>query len=389
MYAIRKSFSGFIYDYYLLGINIKSWMIISQLLGYTISKFIGIKLVGGLNRDRRQIQLLILLGTALLPLFAMTFLPIWTWPILMFFNGIPLGIVWGIVFSYVEGRNLTELIGSILACTFVFSSGFVKYITIYIYQKFHFSELKSICIVSLTAFILAGLFSYLLRYIPNPDAEEIIRNSERKPLNKEERKALIQQNLYILVPAISIYAIFTFLRDFRDNFTSEILNSSGKLDPSKIANYETTVTVFLIFTIPLISRIKKHFYAILCTFIICAIGGIVCLLVSLLYFQYLIGIDLLFILSGASLYLGYILINISLMDRVIGYNQKAANAGFLMYTADASGYMVSIVLMSVSLFSTVNLKNISEYYSYFLVAGSVIVSTLAIHTTYKIYKHDK
>jgi hypothetical protein len=77
------------------------------------------------------------------------------------------------------------------------------------------------------------------------------------------------------------------------------------------------------------------------------------------------------------------------MDRVIGYNQKAANAGFLMYTADASGYMVSIVLMSVSLFSTVNLKNISEYYSYFLVAGSVIVSTLAIHTTYKIYKHDK
>ena len=42
MYAIRKPFTALIFDEKLFGYGIKSWMVISQLLGYTCSKFFGI-----------------------------------------------------------------------------------------------------------------------------------------------------------------------------------------------------------------------------------------------------------------------------------------------------------------------------------------------------------
>ncbi|MFX7854064.1 DUF5690 family protein, partial [Acinetobacter baumannii] len=44
----------------------------------------------------------------------------------MFLNGLPLGLIWGLVFSYVEGRRTSEVIGAILCASFILSSGVVK-----------------------------------------------------------------------------------------------------------------------------------------------------------------------------------------------------------------------------------------------------------------------
>ncbi|MFY0253367.1 DUF5690 family protein [Chitinophaga sp. 30R24] len=43
-----------------------------------------------------------------------------------FVNGPPLRMIWGLVFSYLEGRRSTELMGAVLSISFIFSSGFVK-----------------------------------------------------------------------------------------------------------------------------------------------------------------------------------------------------------------------------------------------------------------------
>ena len=49
------------------------------------------------------------------------------------------------------------------------------------------------------------------------------------------------------------------------------------------------------------------------------------------------------ILSGAGLYIGYTPFNAMLFDRLVAFSGWVANAGFLIYVADASGYLGSVL----------------------------------------------
>jgi hypothetical protein len=44
----------------------------------------------------------------------------------MYLNGLGLGMIFGLVFSYLEGRRITDLLGAGLAVSFIVSSGIIK-----------------------------------------------------------------------------------------------------------------------------------------------------------------------------------------------------------------------------------------------------------------------
>ena len=44
----------------------------------------------------------------------------------MFLNGLPLGMIWGLVFGFMEGRRTSEVLGAVLCASFIVSSGAVK-----------------------------------------------------------------------------------------------------------------------------------------------------------------------------------------------------------------------------------------------------------------------
>ncbi|MFX8554498.1 DUF5690 family protein, partial [Acinetobacter baumannii] len=72
--------------------------------------------------------ILFLLFAAWLTLFCFAVVPVPYNFIFMFLNGLPLGMIWGLVFSYLEGRTFTDLMGAILATSFIFASGFAKFV---------------------------------------------------------------------------------------------------------------------------------------------------------------------------------------------------------------------------------------------------------------------
>lgn len=47
-------------------------------------------------------------------------------PLAMFLNGLPLGMVWGLVVWYLEGRRVAEVLLAGLSCSFIIASGAVK-----------------------------------------------------------------------------------------------------------------------------------------------------------------------------------------------------------------------------------------------------------------------
>ncbi len=350
MYAIRKPFTALVFDGKLLGFGIKSWMVIAQLLGYTCSKFFGISFLGTLKRKNRSKTISTLLFFSVIPLFLIPLTSIQFWPLWFFLNGFPLGLIWGLVFSFIEGRRLTELIGAILACTFIFSSGMVKSLAIYL-QEIHYITNWIPVIIAAIFYIPSIFFSYLLEKLPEPSEQEKLENAPRQPLNKTERKQFLKKYQFFIISTIFTYCILTLVRDSRDNFSGEIMKALNIYKSSSLSQLETILTIIMLTCIPFISRIRNHKNAIFITLYSTIIGGIICAISPILFNHNYINGYYLLLFSGMGIYLGYILINISIMDRLVALNGSACNSGFLVYMADSFGYLISLTISGIAIFS--------------------------------------
>jgi len=130
MYGFRKPFAAAAWtgDVEVLGftLGLKSTLIIAQVLGYCLSKFIGIKVISEMDGRWRNVALLVLIGIAELALVGLALVPDAWRPACLFVNGLPLGMVWGLVFGSLEGRRLSEVLGAGLSASYIVASGFVK-----------------------------------------------------------------------------------------------------------------------------------------------------------------------------------------------------------------------------------------------------------------------
>ena len=109
MYAFRKPFTAATYDDQVwLGIGFKTILVASQVTGYTLSKFLGIKVVSEMPAKYRAISILGLIAVAEVALFLFAVTPVpWNF-VWLFVNGLPLGMVFGLVLGFLEGRRVTE-----------------------------------------------------------------------------------------------------------------------------------------------------------------------------------------------------------------------------------------------------------------------------------------
>jgi hypothetical protein len=88
------------------------------------------------------------------------------------------------------------------------------------------------------------------------------------------------------------------------------------------------------------------------------------------------------ILAGAGLYMAYTPFNAMLFDRLIAFSGRIATAGFLIYLADASGYVGSVALLLVRNFGGFKLDwlqffTASAYVT--SVVGAVLTAVAALY----------
>ena len=129
MYAFRKPFAAARFDGQLFAgtlIGLKTAIVVSQILGYSLSKYIGIKVCSEVTPARRAWSLIGLILWAETALAFYAILPGGWKVVAIFFNGLPLGMVWGLVVWYLEGRRTSEFLLAGLSCSYIVSSGMVK-----------------------------------------------------------------------------------------------------------------------------------------------------------------------------------------------------------------------------------------------------------------------
>jgi len=375
VYGFRKGFTICTFDgIAYAGVSYKVWLVISQVLGYASSKFYGIRFISELKKMGRGKVILYLTGISWLALFLFAITPA-PWNIVfMFINGFPLGMIWGIIFSYVEGRMTTDFIGAALSVSFIFSSGFVKSIAEYIRLHFNITELWVPFYTGLAFAIPLIICVYFLEKIPPPTEGDIISRSKRLPMSKEDRRKFVRIFFPGLVAAISVYVFSTMFRDLRDNFIADMWIENGYGNqPSLFTKTETPVSVILLILMGSMILVKNNLKAFKFTHYIIITGFLITGITSLLYIGHLITPFWWLALVGLGLYTTYIPFNCIFFERLIATFKYPGTVGFLIYVADSFGYLGSVAVLFTKEFLRLKI-NWSNFYSH----GVVILSVLGI-----------
>lgn len=376
MYAFRKPFAAATFDgESFLGLDLKVWLILAQTLGYMASKFYGIKMISELKVKGRAWLIVGLIAVSWLALLGFAVLPA-PFNILCFMvNGFPLGLIWGIVFHYMEGRKFTEMMGSMLAASFVFSSGFVKSVGTLLMQSGGVSEFWMPFFTGAIFFPLLLLSVFLLNHIPAPSAEDRMLRSPRPPMNKADRKKFFREFRPGIVILILVYMMLTGLRDLRDNFVVEIwqgLNIS--VPPELLTQTEIPITVFLLILMSCLVMVKGNKTAFFLNHWMMLAGFGMAILATLGLKTGIVSPFSWMILVGTGVYMAYIPFNSLLFDRLIATFRSTGNVGFLMYLVDSFGYLGSSIIMVFKQFG--GMGNIS--WLNFYIAASLIFLSLSM-----------
>jgi hypothetical protein len=349
MYAFRKpftaaSFTGMEGWHYALDFKIA--LVIAQVLGYATSKFIGIKVIAAMKSTHRAKAILGLIGGAWLALIALAVAPPLLKVAALYLNGLCLGMIWGLVFAYMEGRRTSEILGAVLCASFIVSSGAVKSVGVLLMQVLHVPMLWMPAATGLmfAPALLLGVWG--LASLPPPSIADEAARVRRAPMTMPEVKSFLADYGPGVTLLVTIYVFATAIRDFRDNFAPELWSALGYSNPAAVFTAtEIPVAAIALVAMGILVKVQSNIRALAMIHLL-IMAGLLLLAVSTLAFDagWLSPIAWM-IASGAGMYVVYTPFNAMLFDRMVAVSGRVATAGFLIYVADSAGYAGSCVLL--------------------------------------------
>ncbi|HTE33793.1 MAG TPA: DUF5690 family protein [Chryseolinea sp.] len=344
VYAFRKTFSVATFEglaYW--GISYKVWLVTFQVVGYAASKFVGIKVISELKATARAMGILLMVSIAGLSWLFFGLVPPPYNIAFLFINGFPLGLVWGMVFGYLEGRRFTEVLGAGLSVSFIFSAGFAKSVGGFIMRDWGVSEMWMPFATSCLFLIPLLIFLYLLDQLPPPSLADEALRTKRQPMDASERKIFVKTFWPGILLFTVAYMLLTIFRDFRDNFSAEVWKSLGYGNsPEIFTTTEIPVSIMVLVVMGSLMVIKNNKKALMVNHVIIMAGMIITGISTFLFETKMIGAPLWMISIGLGLYLGYVPFNSIFFDRLLAAFNYVGTVGFLIYVADSFGYLGSV-----------------------------------------------
>ncbi len=359
MYAFRKPFAAATFgavDGWDFAVDYKIALVLAQVAGYATSKLIGVKLISEIAPSRRGVAILGLIGISWLALLAFAVVPA-PWNVAaLFLNGLPLGMIWGLVFGFMEGRRTSEVLGAILCASFILSSGVVKSVGKWLMVDVHVSPFWMPAATGVIFLPLLAVSVWALMQLPPPNAADEAARVRRQPMDRAQRRAFLAAYAPGVVLLVMAYVLLTAFRDFRDNFAAELWTALGFGEASGVFTAsELPVAAIALAVMGAVMLVRDNLRALLVMHGVIVAGFLLLGLSTLAFQAHLLAPLTWMILTGAGLYMAYTPFNAMLFDRMIAFSGRIGTAGFLIYVADASGYLGSVVLLVWRNFAMVQL----------------------------------
>ena len=390
IFGFRKSFTVCTFDGLVFGpIAYKTALVISQMLGYMLAKFYGIKFISGLQKVNRYKIIFLLTGISWLAWLLFAIVPAPYNVIFLFLNGFPLGMLWGVIFSYVEGRKSTDFIGAALAVSFIFSSGWVKSVGAWLMEQYHITEFWVPFCTGLVFALPLIICVYGLEKVPPPSEEDEMLRTKRIPMTGVERKFLLKQYLPGIIAFVAIYLFATIFRDIRDNFSADMWKEMGfNSRPALFTQTEIPITIFILIIMGAVVFIKNSFKALMVAHVFILMGFIIAGVSTYYFSAQLLDPFWWMLLVGLGLYLVYIPFNSIFFDRLIAAFYMKGNAGFFIYVADSVGYVGSVSVMLVKEGMSLEIKW-TQFFSQSVMILSFVGVFITLYAMYYFTKKHK
>lgn len=374
MYAFRKPFAaGSFIGNPILGISPKTLFVISQLVGYATSKYLGVRWVSQLGRSSRLFAIvgLIVVAELSLLLFAVVSTPYQA--LALFLNGLPLGMIWGLVVRYLEGRRQSDILLAALSCSFIVASGVVKDVARYLMSLGVSDNWMPAATGAL--FLPALVFSArALDAIPEPDEQDEKLRQARAPMNRTQRRLFAKKNLLGLAMLLFVYLQLTAFRDYRDNYGVELFAELGYgKKPGLFSSTELVVALGVVTLLASLVIFRKRVSGLLAVFAVMSLG-MLCIGASTFALQHkwlsgqawMVG-------TGLGAYLAYVPFSSFLFDRIMAATYTVGTAVFAVNLADAVGYSGSTVMQLYKDIGTPNATHLE-----FFIAFSYVLSVVGL-----------
>ncbi len=351
MYAFRKPFTASSYEGLVafsiggVAFSYKSMAVISQLLGYMSSKFIGIKVASEASFRRRVPIVLGLIGVSELALVLFGLVPAPYNILCLFLNGLPLGMVWSLLFGLLEGRRITEFLGLGMSISVIFSSGWVKAVGRLTMERW---QVSSFWMPALTGLIFVPLLLvslWMLYHVPPPDAEDERQRSSRQPMDGAQRMAFFKRYTGGVVLLVLGYLGLMTYRDLRDSFMPDILAELGtQASSGTFATIESAVGLLTIVVLFGLWFFRNNRRAVAANMVLIGLGALCLGLATVALKAGWISASVFYLLNGIGLYVAFVPYQSILMDRLLASLRVAATASFLIAVADSFGYLSTVGL---------------------------------------------
>ena len=368
MYAFRKPFAAASYEGEMVGdVSLKTAFVISQLIGYTISKYLGIKVCAEMQRTSRARILLLLIGTALLSLLGFAVLPPQMKIVAIFINGLPLGMVWGVIVTYLEGRRTSEMMLAGLSCSYILASGVVKDVGRWLMSSWQVPEFWMPFTTGLVFVPVFGLALYLLDKMPAQSHADEDARSARTPMSGAQRLDFFRQFGFGLVLLLILYFFLTAFRDFRDNYGVEMFAELGLREAAGVfTRTELPVSLGVMAVFGALTFVRNNRIGFFAAYGIMLFGITLVGLATLAQMAGWIGGITWMVLIGFGAYLAYVPYGSVLFDRLIAFTRAPGTAVFAIYLTDAVGYTGSVFLQLFKDVVTPDMSRLTFFQNYCL-----------------------
>lgn len=388
VYALRKPYTAASFtDLDFFGIDYKIAVTTIQILGYLIAKFFGIKIISELKRASRFKFFVssVIVAEVSLILFGLIDAPYNA--MIMFINGLSLGCMWGVIFSFIEGRRVTDMLASLLGISIVISSGTAKSVGLFVMNQLHVDQFWMPALIGAVALPLLVLLGYTLNRLPHPDQSDIAHKSERTAIDGKQRKNIFKEYMPILILLLVANFLLLVLRDIKEDFLVNIIDMSNQ-SSWLFAKIDTIVTFIILGIFGLIVFFKSNIKAMMILLGLVTVSTAAMSYVSLNHATMNLSPIAWLFIQSLSLYIAYLTFQTIFFDRFIACFKIKGNVGYFIALIDFIGYAGTVTLLFTKELFSIDINWFNLYNNMSAVVGmiSCVMFTLA---AILIYNRDK
>lgn len=345
VYALRKPFTAAEFDgLQVAGMDYKIVVSIIQLIGYVCAKMLGIKFISELKPEGR---LKFIIGSAALSELSLVAFGLLHAPyniFALFFNGLSLGCMWGVIFSFLEGRRTTDILASIMGVSMALSSGVAKSLGLYALNDLGVSEFWMPALVGAVAFPLLCFMGWMMTKFPAPTAADIAARTKRVTLDGRQRWQLFVKFMPLLIMLFGANLLLTVQRDIKEDFIVCIIDVS-QVSSWAFAHLDSIATLVLLGVFALLSAVGNHLRALCLILIMSAIGMGTIAFLGAEAGSLNMPVTAWLFLQTLCIDIAYLSFQTIFFERFIACFKVQGNVGFFIITIDFIGYLGTLCLL--------------------------------------------